>query len=104
MCTEFAEIHYYVLFKINNVNVPLAIASFHRHADVELYRAPSKTYASMQHSQDSDVCEFEIKCVNSVVMMAPDTRHPSGKSNCWFMMEKLGLKIVSFLGINEDTE
>ncbi len=101
---EFAEIHYYVLLRIQAVDVPLAIASFYGPPDPELYRASSKTYASMQHFRDIDVRVFAINCIQSVVMMAPDTRHSSGESNRWFLMEKPGLKILSLLGLHEDAE
>lgn len=101
---EFAEIHYDMLLRIQAINVPLTIASFYGPPDLELYRALSKTYASMQHFRDIDVCVFTINCIQLVVMMAPDTRHSSGKSNRWFLMEKLGLKISSFLGLHEDAK
>lgn len=101
---EFAEIHYYVLLRIQAVDVPLTIASFYGPPDPELYQALSKTYASMQHFQDINVRVFTINCIQSVVMMAPDTGHSSGKSNCWFLMEKPGLKILSLLRLHEDTK
>lgn len=93
-----------MLLKIQTVDFPLAIASFYGPPDPELYQASSQTYASMQHFRDLDVRVFAINCIQSVVMMAPDTRHSSGESNRWFLMEKPGLKIASFLGLHEDDE
>lgn len=60
---EFAEIHYDMLLRIQAINVPLTIASFYGPPDLELYRALSKTYASMQHFRDIDVCVFTINCI-----------------------------------------
>ncbi len=104
MRAKFAEIHYYIYLKINDMDVPLTIASFYGPPDPELYQASSKTYASMHHFRDIDVRAIDIKSIESVVMMAPDNRYLPYEADRWFMMEKPGLKISSFLELHEDFE
>ncbi|THU78202.1 hypothetical protein K435DRAFT_888835 [Dendrothele bispora CBS 962.96] len=107
--TEFVEIHFFISFGVGGNKFNLAVGSFYGPAHQELLCQSSGTYYSVQHFRDVDVRAFDIKNIESVVMMAPDPRygtvfHDGSEVNRYYLMERPGLKIISKIGWEEQDE
>ncbi|KAJ7148609.1 hypothetical protein C8R46DRAFT_1001822 [Mycena filopes] len=61
--TRFAEVHFYMMFKLGEVRKPLAVVSVYGEHHQQLYDDSSKTYVSMQHSGTTDVRVIDIDCI-----------------------------------------
>ncbi|THU87219.1 hypothetical protein K435DRAFT_682055 [Dendrothele bispora CBS 962.96] len=107
--THFAEVHFYLYKKIGGIEKHFAVGSFYGDPHQGLLQQSSGTYYTVEHFRDIDVRAFDIKCILSVVMMAPDPRYNTvpQNSSCdsrWYLMERPGLKMAACLGWQEDDE
>ncbi|KAH8799267.1 hypothetical protein DL96DRAFT_1780888 [Flagelloscypha sp. PMI_526] len=108
--TCFAEIHYYCKVSIQNIEHQVAVASFYSAPHPELYASSFGTYISVHHNRDIDVRVIDIKCISSVVMVAPDPRYgmvyrDGTEGNRFFVMSKPGLKVLhNLIGLVENDE
>ncbi|KAJ7763531.1 hypothetical protein DFH07DRAFT_738770 [Mycena maculata] len=105
--TRFAEVHFYLSFKVAGVGKPLAVVSLYGEHHHQLYIDSSKTYVTMQHLGNSAVQVIDIKSIQSVVMLAPDEQyardyHDGSEHNRYFLMEKPGLKLMKMLGVEQE--
>ncbi|KAJ7513079.1 hypothetical protein B0H11DRAFT_1843533 [Mycena galericulata] len=107
--TRFAEVHFYMMFKIGEVRKPLAVISLYGEHHKRLYEDSSKMYVTMQHLGNLDVRVIDIKSIQSAVMLAPDeqyakTYNDASALNRWYLMEKPGLKLMEMMGIEQALE
>ncbi|KAJ7198398.1 hypothetical protein C8J57DRAFT_1545623 [Mycena rebaudengoi] len=84
--SRFAELHFYMLFKIGEVRKPLAVVSFYGDHHRELYNASSKSYVTMQHLGDTDYAK---------------TFQDGSEVNRYYLMEKPGLKLMEMMGLEQ---
>lgn len=101
-----AEVQYYMLLRVADTVRPAAVVSFYGPPDRHLYEASSKTYWTAKHLRDKGIRVVDIKCIKSVVMMAPDIQYASlhqdgTELDRWYMMEKPGIKIGHMAGEEE---
>ncbi|KAJ7789224.1 hypothetical protein B0H14DRAFT_2627433 [Mycena olivaceomarginata] len=104
--TRFAEVHFYMNFKVREEHKPLAVVSLYGEHHQQLYEDSSKPYVTMQHLGDSDVRVIDIKSIQSAVMLAPDEQYAKSfqdgtQLNRFFLMEKPGLKLMEMIGLAE---
>ncbi|KAJ7705824.1 hypothetical protein B0H16DRAFT_1346030 [Mycena metata] len=103
---RFAEVHFYLIFKVGDVRKPLAVVSMYGEHHAELFQESSKTYVTMQHLGNSDVRVIDVDCIQSAVMLAPDQQYPKvhhdgSELNRWYLMEKPGLKLLERMEVAE---
>ena len=68
-----------------------------------LFERSFGTYWSAHFKQTLHV--FEVRFIESVVMMAPDTQYPyrdGTEGDRWYMMQKPGRKLCSLLDTHEE--
>ncbi|KAJ7664814.1 hypothetical protein B0H17DRAFT_1143574 [Mycena rosella] len=104
--TRFAEVHFYLMFKVGGARKPLAVVSMFAEHHQQLYQDSSKTYVTMQHLGNSDIRVIDIKSIQSVVMLAPDEQYAKlykdgSEVNRFYLMEKPGLKLMEMMGVLE---
>ncbi|KAJ7279615.1 hypothetical protein C8J57DRAFT_1058944 [Mycena rebaudengoi] len=104
--SRFAEVHFFMLFKIGEVRKPLAVASLFGDHHRRLYDESSKTYVTMQHLGDTDVRVLDIHSIKSAVMLAPDQQYAKmykdgSQMNRYYLMEKPGLKLMEMMGVEQ---
>lgn len=104
---RFAEVHFYLMFKVGEVRKPLAVVSLYGEHHQQLYEDSSKTYVTMQHLGNSGVRVIDVVSILSVVMLAPDeqyakTYHDGSELNRRYLMEKPGLKLMEMMGIEQE--
>lgn len=92
--------------KVGDNVKPVALVSFYGPPHEGLYTASSKCYWTVQHLRDPSMQVIDIKCIDSVVCLAPDQQY--GKSiqdgtenDRWYMTEKPGLKLSQAVGLEE---
>jgi hypothetical protein len=105
--TRFAEVRFYIKFRVGTEHKPLAVVSLYGEHNQRLYDESSKTYVTMQHLGNSGVHVIDIKSIQSVVMLAPDeqyakTFHDGSELNRFYLMEKPGLKLMKMIGLAEN--
>lgn len=103
--TVIAEVQFYLLMKINEIEKAVAVVSCFGRPDQDLLDASYQTYWTTQYVEDSDVRVIDVSAISSVVAMAPDPRygqvHNDGSEvNRYFLMEKPGLKLASMIGMD----
>lgn len=98
-----------MVLTVHDVKKYVAMVSVYGPPNQQLYNDSSKTYISVQSFRDIDVRVIDIKCILSVVMLAPDHRYGLAGSHAnhsevdrWFLMEKPGLKISQMIGQGEE--
>lgn len=106
--SQLAEILFYMIIDVGTIRRAIAMASFYRPPNIQLYEQSYKTYISVPHLRDTGVHVIDVKDINSVIAMVPDTSyrlsHQDGtKNNRWFLMEKPGLKMSTMVDIDELT-
>lgn len=106
--THFAEVLFYFLFRTQASNElkPVAMVSLYGPHHEELWKASSHTYWTARHLRDNGILVIDVKNIDSVVMMAPDTRYGSRiqdgtELDRWYQMEKPGLKLSQKMGFEE---
>lgn len=85
---------------------PMAMVSLYGHHHTGLWEASSKTYWTAQHLRDAAVRAVHVKSIDSVVMLAPDSRYGTriqdgSQVDRWYRMEKPGLKLSQRMGFQE---
>jgi hypothetical protein len=95
---------YYLLFRLEGRILGLGVASLYGPPHSGLYKASSETYYTVQHTHKIQV--IDIKCIDSVVMMAPDPRYPlfyhdGSEVDRWYLMQKPGRNIFALAGVEE---
>ncbi|KAF7321196.1 hypothetical protein HMN09_00208100 [Mycena chlorophos] len=103
---EFAEVRYFAKLRIQRIEHVVAIGAFFGPPDEHLLDISSGTYYSVQHSGDDDIRVFNIKTIQSVVMMGPDRqyqlyRDDDSAEDRYFMVEKPGLKMAELIEVTE---
>lgn len=84
----------------------MAMVSLYGPHHEELWQASSNTYWTAQHLRDKGILVIDAKIIDSVVMMAPDTRYKTRiedgtELDRWYQMEKPGLKLSQQMGYEE---
>ena len=99
--TTIEEVHYFFTVEASNASerdVHLAMAQSYSAPNARLLQISYQTYWSAFHTRKFRV--FEIRCIESVVMMARDVNYPEQdgtENDRWYLMEKPGLKLSPFL-------
>ena len=94
-----AEVKFFMLLNVANIIRPVALVSFYGAPHQGLLDDSSNTYWTAQHLRDSGVRVIDIRCIKSVVMMAPDQRYKyfckdGTEVDRWYLMEKPGVKLL----------
>ncbi len=84
-----------MVLSIHSVEWPLVMAAFYGAPNDWLYRHCYKTYISIHHLRDADIHVINVKDIDSIVAMVPDTsygitHHDGTEGNHWFLMENQG--------------
>lgn len=89
-----------MVLTVGSAQRSLTMASFYGVPDKNLSERSCKTYVSVKHLRDAGICMIDVKDIDSVIAMVPDnsygiTCHDSSKVDHWFLMEKLGMKLLT---------
>ncbi|KAJ7175518.1 hypothetical protein C8R46DRAFT_890471 [Mycena filopes] len=106
---EFAEVQFFFILTVEDEERYLAVASFFGPPDPHLLEISCKTYWSVSHLRESDVRAVDISSIASCVMMAPDQQYghyrtDGTEADRWFLMEKPGLKLASWIDSSEEMD
>lgn len=108
--THFAEVSFYMLFRTQADELkPVAMVSLYGPHNEELWQASSNTYWTAEHLRDRGTLVIDVKSIDSVVMLAPDTRYGTrvqdgSENNRWYLMEKPGLKLSQNMEFEKNFE
>jgi hypothetical protein len=101
-----AEVYFYMLLFTDTGIKPVALVSLFGPPHPGLLEASSHTYWTSQYQGDTAISVIDIKSIEAVVMMAPDQRYQQlyGDADRWYLMEKPGLKLTRWCGIEEEAD
>ena len=91
---RFAEIRFFFLKSFGTTSEGLAVVSLYAQPDDYLLRSTHETLCVCRHQGDTDIVIINVKSILSVVAMVPFPFVVGGRSDQYFMIERIGLDIV----------
>lgn len=105
---QVGEVRYFALLNIHGNLHAVAVLARYGSPNENLMKHSYRTYDSRPHLQDHGITVIDIKKIQSVVMMAPDKIYQhhfrdGTEGDRWFLVEKPGLKVMTLMGNEEDS-
>ncbi|KAK0430284.1 hypothetical protein EV421DRAFT_1744226 [Armillaria borealis] len=84
---------------------PVTMVSLFDDPDPDLLASLYKTYWTAKKLGDTGLHVVNVKCIHSVVMLAPNEHYEGGvEAGYWYLMEKPGLKLLGMICAFTETD